>query len=192
MTTLQQRFGMLAMSFFPHDLREVLHYDPYSGQLFWRERSRERFTGPRAETMWKAWNKRHAGKHALTTKHSHGYLTGRVFDRFIYAHRAAWAIFSCEWPTMEIDHINGDPSDNRIENLRHVSHATNLRNCKLSKNNSTGFMGVWLDMRSNTYAAEFSVGGHRTRLYGFGSAAEASVALKTKRAAYDFGPNHGE
>lgn len=42
----------------------------------------------------------------------------------------------------QIDHINGDSSDNRIENLRVVTHSENMRNAKMSKNNSSGITGV--------------------------------------------------
>lgn len=41
-----------------------------------------------------------------------------------------------------IDHINRDPSDNRIENLRAVPYAINSRNKRISKNNKTGLTGV--------------------------------------------------
>ena len=48
-----------------------------------------------------------------------------MFGKLIYAHRAAWAIHFGEWPKGEIDHINGDASDNRIINLRVVNRTEN-------------------------------------------------------------------
>ena len=41
-----------------------------------------------------------------------------------------------------IDHINRKPYDNRLENLRIVTTRQNLRNCSISKNNTTGTTGV--------------------------------------------------
>ena len=42
----------------------------------------------------------------------------------------------------QIDHINRDPSDDRIENLRETDHVRNAHNANLSKRNSSGHTGV--------------------------------------------------
>lgn len=51
-----------------------------------------------------------------------------------------------------IDHINGNPSDNSLANLRQVSHEANRRNLKIDKRNSTGVTGISGDMKG-TYRA---------------------------------------
>jgi hypothetical protein len=47
-----------------------------------------------------------------------------------------------EWPTDLIDHANGDPSDNRLCNLREANRATNAANARRPRDNTSGFKGV--------------------------------------------------
>src|SRR5579872_763292 len=52
-------------------------------------------------------------------------------DRKEYkAHNLAWLYVHGEWPRGELDHIDGDPHNNRLTNLREASHSQNLGNCK--------------------------------------------------------------
>lgn len=57
-----------------------------------------------------------------------GYVRINVLGELHYAHRLAWLTTKGSMPNAVIDHINGDPTDNRIVNLRDVSHAENLQN----------------------------------------------------------------
>jgi hypothetical protein len=43
---------------------------------------------------------------------------------------------------MVVDHIDGNPSNNILSNLRVVDHKTNLQNCSISQNNKSGITGV--------------------------------------------------
>lgn len=67
-----------------------------------------------------------------TCKHASGHLkVGITFPsgrRFIYAHRLAWFLHYGVWPEHVIDHINGDPADNRISNLRDITQQENTMN----------------------------------------------------------------
>lgn len=63
----------------------------------------------------------------------------------IYGHRLAWLFhYGSITPNKHIDHIDGDGSNNRIENLRLVNPRENTRNQKLSRRNKTGQIGVSL------------------------------------------------
>lgn len=62
----------------------------------------------------------------------------------LYVHRTVWALCHGAWPVEEIDHINGDRQDNRVENLRQVSRSENMLNWLLPwrPNKVTGVTGV--------------------------------------------------
>ncbi|WP_372584598.1 HNH endonuclease signature motif containing protein [Cronobacter sakazakii] len=59
-----------------------------------------------------------------------------------YAHRLCWALYYGSYPVGSIDHINGDGFDNRISNLREVTHRGNTHNQKTRITNKSGCMGL--------------------------------------------------
>jgi hypothetical protein len=88
-------------------------------------------------------NAKRVGRRAGTTIGSKGYRTITIKKRRYYEHRIAWYMMTSEDPTgFEIDHINGDKSDNRFCNLRLATSKANKANCGLAKSNSSGFKGV--------------------------------------------------
>ena len=82
-----------------------------------------------------------------------GYLQGRIDGRFYMVHRLIWLYAHGEWPKGEIDHINGDRGDNRLDNLRVVSRSTNMRNKKKHANNKSGICGVSWHKRDRNWCA---------------------------------------
>lgn len=103
-----------------------------------------------------------------------GYLSINV-DRTVYrAHRLAWKIMTGEDPVTGIDHINGDPMDNRWANLRLADQTLNSCNRGAAKNNHLGIKGVSKN-RSKFYAS-VSFRGKRVYRQGFDSAEEAKAA----------------
>ncbi len=85
---------------------------------------------------------------------------GVSFDRQHYkAHRVAWVLHYGVNPSGEIDHINGNPHDNRICNLRDVDRSTNEQN-KIraqSNNSSCGLRGVTFDKQRKKWRARVTV-----------------------------------
>lgn len=72
-----------------------------------------------------------------------GYIDIKVDGQTLRAHRIAWAIYYGEQPPEYIDHINRDPSDNRISNLRAATKSQNGANRTVMKNNQCGVKGCY-------------------------------------------------
>ena len=111
-------------------LAEAVVYDPATGEFVWRKRPEDHFedAGYSASRRAKLWNGKYAGKPAFTCRDPRGDSKGMLNQRMIWAHRAAIAITTGRWPDGEVDHINRDKTDNRLCNLRIVTHSENRRN----------------------------------------------------------------
>lgn len=79
---------------------------------------------------------------------------------------------------MVVDHINGDRMDNRRCNLRIVTHAQNAKNRTISKNNTSGCLGVYWDSFEGRWEAKIQIDGEEIRLGRFLSFDEAKVARR--------------
>jgi hypothetical protein len=108
------------------ELREYLDYDPETGVLRWKK--------PRASNT-------RAGD-IITGRGAQGYLRVRLKRRLFYAHRVAFALMHGRWPHPCCDHVNGDPSDNRANNLRECNFSSNVHNARKPHNNTSGVKGV--------------------------------------------------
>lgn len=107
-------------------LKELLHYDPDTGVF----------------TCRKTRGNMPAGSIVGNVKQD-GYLGFCLNRKHYRAHRLAWLYMTGEWPEVLIDHKNGNPLDNRFENLREASHSENCQNIKTAtKRSKTGLLGV--------------------------------------------------
>lgn len=118
-------------------IRSVFEYDPATGVVTWKYR----------EDMPRQWNVRYAGKTA-GTKRPGTYVRVRLNGKIVYAHRIAWA-FIGEGNPRDIDHINGDRSDNRAINLRAATRSQNLANTK-----NRPYRGVSYATKRKKYVAQ--------------------------------------
>ena len=107
-----------------------------------------------------------------------------VDGRYYLAHRLAWLWMTGEWPTADIDHIDGDPANNRWSNLRDVNRSTNVQNVRRArKNNKAGLLGV--SPHGKSWRAVIGVEGKRINVGTFETPQLAHDAyLNAKRALH--------
>lgn len=115
-----------------------------------------------------------------------GYISIAIGRQRYLAHRLAWLYVHGKWPEGQIDHINLDRTDNRIQNLRDVSHATNQQNqARPHSHNKLGVMGV-RRTATGAYAARITVNGKERYIGTYETPEAASAAyLKVKRELHD-------
>jgi len=164
----------------PGTLRDLLDYDPETGVLTWRHRP----------CGAKNFNARYAGKEAGCLLPI-GYRQLTIDNERFCAHRVAWAIHHGRWPENQIDHINGVRNDNRISNLRDVSHQENHRNQAIPKSNKSGVIGVHWNKRLRKWRAQIKIGGQQKHLGCFNCVADAAAARAKADAEYGYHEFHG-
>lgn len=173
----------------PDLLRQLLRYDQDTGLLYWRRRPRKFFAN---DAEFKRWNDRYAEREAFTHVTADGYRRGAFLYRLHLAHRVIFAMVHGRWPTGQIDHIDGDRSNNRIDNLRDCTPEDNARNQRRPARNSSGRVGVVWAKNMGRWVARIGIGGGRLRKLGyFDTVAEASAAREAAERELGYHINHG-
>lgn len=132
----------------------------------------------------KAVPKRPAGSIAGTDK-GNGYRCISIGGKLYLSHRLAWLYVYGAWPSNNIDHINGDPGDNRISNLRECNQVQNSGNWKKAhKRNKSGYRGVYRISHTGKWCATIQIGGRSKYLGCFASPEQASIAYRQAAFAY--------
>ena len=157
-------------------LREAVDYNEETGAFVWKTRPEHHFQGKAHPARW---NGKYAGKTAFTSACPRGYFRGCLDGAFLYAHRAAIALRDGKWPDGEVDHVNRDKSDNRLENLRVVSHRENRLNTADCENDLAGIRRG----KSGQYVVQCKVKGRSRYVGSFGSLVAAISARNAARAA---------
>lgn len=147
---------------FESKLRERVRYDPESGLFF-------RLSGPNP-SRWPP------GPIRLT-KMPKGYLSFRFEGRLLLAHRAAYFLMTSSWPD-QIDHRNGEKSDNRWVNLRAATRFENQTNINMPIGRSATRGCHISHNRSKPYRAQIAVNGTKIHIGYFATAKEAADAYK--------------
>jgi len=152
-------------------LKKILSYDPENGIFHWKIKPSKRFP---------------AGMQAGSC--ANGYVRIHTNGRIYGAHRLAWLYVYGVEPEHQIDHINGNPSDNRIVNLRQATAIENAQNIRRpQKNNTHGTLGVTYDSNKKLWRARITIDGKRKYLGKFKSQEQAAQAyIDAKRAMHPF------
>ena len=117
-------------------------------------------------------------------KDSKGYWRSHIDGKDYKNHHLVWFLCTGVWPAKQLDHINRNKEDNRIENLREVDGATNCLNQTVRKTNVIGLQGVHLHKQSGKFRAALTVNGCRIELGLHASPELAHAAYVTAKAEY--------
>lgn len=173
-------------------VRELLQYDPETGVFTWRPRDERWF---KKEMTWKTWNTRFAGTVAgniHTSKKGYSCINIRVLGKGCRAHRLAWIFMTGEEPPAEIDHLDGDATNNTWKNLRDGSRGVNRKNSAMTRRNSSGINGVSWDKTNHKWLVQVGVSGRVRHVGRFASLDDAESAAREVRRELGFTDRHGE
>lgn len=123
-------------------LKRLLHYFPEEGKFYWLVNKSSAKMFDEAGSLQKD-----------------GYIIIGIDKKSYLAHRLAFLFMTGEVPEY-VDHINGDRSDNRWENLRPCSLSENNRNRKITNKNTSGVKGVSWHKASGKWQVQLSVKGN--------------------------------
>ena len=130
--------------------------------------------------VWK--QGRLSGKIAGSLKPT-GYIVVEINNVNIMAHRLVWLMHFGSFEG-QIDHINGNRADNRIENLRIVTNTQNQWNRKISKNSKTGIKGVRVRPDNGKFEARICVNNKRVILGSYDDLELAELVTMEARDKY--------
>lgn len=162
------------------ELRQLLRYEPDTGNLIWLHRPREFFT---VDKIFKCWNAKYPGTVAGCVD-GKGYLKVALHNRGYRGHRVCWALHYGEWPSpeLEIDHIDTDPLNNRIDNLRLVTRSQNECNKKKRGNTKSQLKGVSWNSQKSKWMATIAIDGKVRSIGFFDNDADAHECYKEAAA----------
>ena len=151
-------------------LRELIEYDPISGQFIWRVSRKGGGTK--------------AGYPAGRVRAHDGYIRLGINGARHFAHRLAWLYVYGEFPRNQIDHIDGIRHNNSIQNLREATGTQNLGNMSRPSHNSSGFKGVSWHKGAGKWRAYIKNKGRAIHLGHFDDAKLAHAAYLKAAQSY--------
>jgi hypothetical protein len=149
-------------------LRECFDYDPETGDLRWKLRPYGHFARPVDEVRCNAM----AGE--IAGYFDNGYRRVSLGGVDYKAHRLIWKLVTGNEPSAMLDHADGNPANNRWENLREATQAEQTQNTKLRKDSVTGRRGVCRGKSDGKWRATIFRDGKQRHLGEFNSIEAAS------------------
>ena len=156
-------------------LESLLDYNPDTGHFFWTN-----FNNANARKGKKAGSSR-----------SNKYIRIFIYGKPYQAHRIAWVMYYGKEPEYGIDHIDGNPLNNAIDNLRDVPQSVNSRNSAKNKCNKSGFSGVTWMKGIKRWRARIMFNRRDIHLGFFIEKKDAISARVRANKKYGFHKNHG-
>lgn len=169
-------------------LKKIFSYDHLTGHLIWMSRDESHF---KTEHAMRSFNNKKAGTVAGTervNRNGKKYLVVKHDGVTHLVHRICFAIQSNSQPDM-VDHINGNGTDNRYENLRSASVTENNRNMRKFKTNTSGFTGV--SKAGCRWMASIWINNKQLNLGVFDTKPEAVAARMAAERITKYHENHG-
>ena len=175
------------------NLSDLFTYDPDTGIIRHNpDRPKDSFE---TEKGYKCWKSKCSG--VVIPRNKRGYYSATVRVCGIrlgnlYGHRIALGISGVDIPHgFEVDHIDGNESNNRLSNLRVVTKQENSRNRATSKNNTSGTTGVHYAKSECKWRAAIMVDRKTISLGDYTNKDDAIKARKAAEVKYGFHENHG-
>jgi len=159
-------------------VNELLRYDTETGKLYWKVRPAQHV---------------HIGDEAggLLPQTTNTYRRVRIDGWKYYTHRIVWLLNYKVWPDGDIDHIDGNGLNNRIENLRDVPSQENQKNMRMYRTNKSGVTGVYWNKATGKWQVMIGVNGKQKHLGYFTDFDEAASAYRKAADALGFTKRHG-
>lgn len=168
------------------DLNEILELKN-DGTLWWREMPKRLKANEHGRAIW---NAKYKGKQAIATPSGNGYLQGKILGVRVYAHAVVFKM-THGYEAVEVDHKDGNPSNNKPDNLRAASRSLNARNRKRVDGTRSVRPGVYWDARVGKWRAEIKLRGVKTHLGCFASREDAIAARVKAEEGKGFTERHG-
>lgn len=151
------------------EIVKLFRYDPLTGNLYW--------LNPTGRALKRQRNGLSAGSLG-----SSGYTRIEFRGKRYLAHRIVFYMHHGYVPNC-IDHINGCPSDNRIENLREATKTQNSANQKM-RGGSSRFKGAWWCKDKKKWRASIKANGKQNHIGYFTSELDAAKAYNEAALKY--------
>lgn len=159
------------------EVKKLFYYDFCTGNLYWRvDRGPNKVKGNIAGSLNKS-----------------GYIRIKINDSSYSAHRIIWLyVYGKLNENLQIDHKDGNRSNNKLDNLREVTQSINQQNQRRHKIGKSGYLGVYYMPTKNKYKAEINQNGKRIYLGLYSTIEEAILFRKIAEKEYGYHKDHGQ